>query len=209
MKLLAGIVQLLLLQSWNLMMGRAMPVNSPSCEYNSSCNDIAIIVTQIQNKIREMNAVAQNLSEEYVSRNGFSHDVKHLCNPKLLPPTLNIINTSKEHNIVDILNMFIYVREALSSITEYQKRLNDEKSWIRQLNNTVSGTKAVIYNLSCLICKKYNGTQGTGNYNIKFPTRQKELQKKVGGCRVVMKYKDFISQAAEMDFEKLLTSDKK
>ncbi|XP_053324546.1 uncharacterized protein LOC128499603 [Spea bombifrons] len=208
MKRLAGIVQLLFLQIW-ILKGRTMPVNSTGCKHTSICNDITTILTQIQNKIREMHTVDQNLSDEYALKNGFTRDQGY-CNPKSFGPHVNLKNISEEERFFEMHKTFLFLSDVLTQVAEYQGQLNaNQKSFLKQLSNTVNGIKAISSNLSCLLCQKYNRTQENENYEKPFPTHQKDFQKKVWGCKVVTKYKDFISEAAGIDFVKPLTPDQK
>ncbi|XP_063313165.1 uncharacterized protein LOC134612676 [Pelobates fuscus] len=208
MKLLAGIVQLLFLQNWSLMMGRAMPVSSTSCAHSNNCSDIDTIVVQIQNKIRQMNAIAQNLTDQYIQRNGITNLSQ--CNPESGKGILKTKNTSIEQTMNELYNISVNIRDALHNVTEFQKTLTSRQPWFDQLDNTVTGIEVIILNLRCYLCKANIWNQETvRRHHTYFSQNNSTYAKKISGCKVIMKYRNIISQAAEIDFVALRNSGRK
>ncbi|XP_075069299.1 leukemia inhibitory factor [Mixophyes fleayi] len=202
MQLVAGIVQLLILQQWALLTGRANPLNAvkPLCANVSDCNNnLTVIMTQIKLKIKQMHTEAKDLFHTYVDEN-FSDNmnVSNLCSPDSIDfPKFNVSNTSEKEKMVELYKIFQYMTAAIANITQDQMNLNPQKKILHsQLNTSKAEITAVISNLSCILCRRYQITEVDVHYGIRFPTNT--FSKKKTGCKVLKKYKHFLSQASEM-----------
>lgn len=86
------------------------------------------------------------------------------------------------------------MKAAIGNITLHQMTLNPKsKSLHSQLNTSKAEITAIISNLSCILCRRYHITQVTVHYGMSFPSST--FQRKTMGCKVLKKYKHFLSQA--------------
>ncbi|XP_077317334.1 leukemia inhibitory factor [Lithobates pipiens] len=198
MQLLAVIVQLLIFQQWALLLGRAKPLDaaSPLCADVNECNkNLTAIMEQIQSQIKQMHTEAGHLLHTYNHQNLKDLDTNSLCNPESLNlPKFNVTDTSEEEKFIELYKIFLYMKAAIGNITLQQMTLNPKsKSLHFQLNTSKAEITAIISNLSCILCRRYHITQVTVHYGMSFPSST--FQRKTMGCKVLKKYKHFLSQA--------------
>ncbi|XP_063769840.1 leukemia inhibitory factor [Pseudophryne corroboree] len=202
MKLVAGIVQLLIFQQCALVMGRAKPLNAeyPLCANVSNCNNnMTVIMTQIKLKINEMHSEAKCLFDSYVKNQQFDkYNLTSVCNPESIDfPKFNVANASEEEKMVELYKIFQYMKVAMGNISQEQSELNPlQHHLLSKLNTSKAQIAAVIYNLSCILCRKYQITKVDVHYSMRFPTNT--FKKKIRGCKILKKYKHFLLEAANM-----------
>uniref|UniRef100_A0A8C5LVU3 Leukemia inhibitory factor n=1 Tax=Leptobrachium leishanense TaxID=445787 RepID=A0A8C5LVU3_9ANUR len=117
------------------------------------------------------------------------------CNPDGLALNLSIQDLGKEETMVELHRISIFLRDALHNITLFQNSFFSKNTeWIATLNNVVMEFKVLISNLNCYLCRTNGWSQvATGSYHVNLETKTL-FRKKVIGCRLIMKYKNFISQ---------------
>ncbi|XP_018411009.1 PREDICTED: leukemia inhibitory factor [Nanorana parkeri] len=197
MQLLAVIVQLLIFQRWALLLGRAKPLDavSPLCAHVNECNNnLTAIMEQIQSQIKQMHMEAETLFHTYKHQNLKSLDVNSLCNPDSLDlPKFNVTDTSEEEKFVELYKIFQYMKAAIGNIMQHQRTLNPNSKSLQLLNTSKAEITAIISNLSCILCRRYHITEVIVHYGMSFPSTT--FQRKTMGCKVLKKYKHFLSQA--------------
>ncbi|XP_072271375.1 leukemia inhibitory factor [Pyxicephalus adspersus] len=198
MQLLAVIVQLLIFQQWALLLGRAKPLDaaSPLCAHVNECNNnLTAIMKQIESQIKQMHTDAGQLLHTYNHQNLRNLDGNSVCNPDSLDlPKFNVKDTSEEEQFVELYKIFQYMKAAIGNITQHQMKLNPQSKNLHvQLNTSKAEITAIISNLSCILCRRYQITEVIVHYGINFPSST--FQKKTMGCKVLKKYKHFLSQA--------------
>ncbi|XP_068127599.1 leukemia inhibitory factor [Hyperolius riggenbachi] len=201
MQLLAGIVQLLIFQQWALLMAKAKPLDAVSllCTNVNECKNLTGIMAQIKSQITQMHKETGDLYHTYVQSNNFNDKtVKYLCNPDSENdfPKYKLTDGSEKDKVVELYKVFHYMKTAIVNITKYQKDLNPRKNHgtlHSQLNTSKDGITAVISNLSCILCQRYQLSEVTEHYRMHPPTNG--FAKKKMGCKVLKKFEHFLSEA--------------
>ncbi|XP_069070718.1 leukemia inhibitory factor [Pleurodeles waltl] len=145
-----------------------------------------------------LNVSANLLFQTYVSYQKFSPEDMHvLCNPHSTDfPTFNASRANHRERVVQLFQIFAYLKSTLGNITQEQTILNSNaQDLLDLLGNTTAIIKAVISNLTCRLCNHFHVTSVDIYYGK--PARQIFDQKKKG-CRVLHKYTQFISEVADL-----------
>ncbi|XP_073509908.1 leukemia inhibitory factor [Phyllobates terribilis] len=203
MQLVAGIVQLLIFQHLALLMARAKPLNDVSSlyAYASKCNgSITSIMSQIHSLIMNMHLKAKERFDIYAhSQNLHSVNVSTVCHAQHREFFIFSANStsSEEEKLTELYKIFHYMNTAMGNITQDQMNLNPGNSILhKELNTSKTEIAAVISNLSCVLSKRYNLPKADMYYRIN--SRERTMEKKKKGCKVLRKYKHFLTQAAEI-----------
>lgn len=119
-------------------------------------------------------------------------------------PKFSLHSTSSEEDkLSELYKIFHYMNTSMGNITEDQMDLNpNNKILHQQLNTSKAEIAAVISNLSCVLDKWYKVPKIDMYYTVKYS--KTIMLKKIKGCKVLRKYKHFLTQAAEItsDWEK-------
>ncbi|KAM4053929.1 leukemia inhibitory factor [Anomaloglossus baeobatrachus] len=203
MQLVAGIVQLLIFQHLALLMARAKPLNDVSSLYTyaSKCNgSITSIMSQIHSLIMDMHLKAKERFDTYADCQNFhSVDISTVCHAQHHEFFTFSVNStsSEEEKLSELYKIFQYMNTAVGNITQDQMNLNPRNRILHlQLNTSKTEIAAVISNLSCVLGKRYNVPKVDVYYNVS--AKQKTMEKKKKGCKVLRKYKHFLKKAAEI-----------
>ncbi|XP_069475400.1 leukemia inhibitory factor isoform X2 [Ambystoma mexicanum] len=173
-----------------------MPLDSssPICQGLHSCGDH--IQNQLQRQVRRLNMSADHLFKTYVAFQEFNtEDVPALCNAHFSDfPGFNASETAQGKRAVGLYKVFVYLNTSLGNITQQQRVLHPHaQSLIDQLGNTTAIIKAVLSNLTCLLCNHFGVTEVDLYYG---EPAHKIFEQKKKGCQVLNGYRQFIADVA-------------
>ncbi|XP_069817572.1 leukemia inhibitory factor [Dendropsophus ebraccatus] len=202
MQLVAGVVQLLIFQHLALLMARAKPINDVSSLHThaSICNDsITSIMSQIHSLIMDMHLKAKERFDTYAHYQRLdAHQISSLCHAEHSEfPKFSLNRTgSEEEKLSELYKIFQYMSTAMGNITkEQEKDLNSNNRILhKQLNTSKEEIAAVISNLSCVLNKRYKAPK----IEVYYKVSRKTWHKKINGCKVLHKYRHFLTQAANI-----------
>ncbi|XP_053862030.1 leukemia inhibitory factor [Malaclemys terrapin pileata] len=204
----AGVVPLLLMIHCRLVVGKALPVNTPSpmCENTHVCKPN--VAEQTRKLVVLLNATAQDLFSIYLDCQGdpFSSHLDELCNANGTNfPDFDVNRTShKKEIMVALYKVFAFLNASLGNITRDQEELNPTaKELLERLHNTTKTTRGLISNLTCLLCTNYKVSQVDVTYG-KSSKGMTVFKKKQQGCQVLRRYVQVVSQAAQVLLPHLL-----
>ncbi|MEE6516265.1 hypothetical protein FKM82_025560 [Ascaphus truei] len=181
-----------------------MPANSAGsiCRNLSFCdNNTTNTLRQIHSQILMLNASAKVLYDTYILYQNFDIYLHpNICDAHSLDfPKFNLSNASDKEEMVEMYKIFNYLTAALGNVTKDQMKLNPKNEDLhRYLQNTTNIIKAIISNLTCTLCKRFQVTDVNVYYGKSSPNSKFEKKKK--GCQVLKKYKHFIAHAADVVF---------